>query len=332
MLEYGGEFSTPGELPPGALLRDALPGATLWGSGRAALLALLEARKWRRIWLPTYMCPEVVTALRVFPVERYLDHPLLSPAGLPARTEPGDVVIRVNFFGLRGAEEIERSQGDVIEDHTHDPVGPWARGSRATYALASLRKTFPAPDGGALWSPQGAAVPLEREPTAAHLAAADAKLMAMDWKAQRLRGRPVAKEEHRRLSAAGEERIGSLSGIHPDTRTLLGRASPVGLAAARRRAFEQLAGATPWTVAPRGDPFALVLDLADARRRDRVLRALVAESVYPSVLWPLPWWGSERSSRAVSRRLLTVSCDFRYRDEHVAEVGRLLAALASAPT
>jgi hypothetical protein len=331
-LEYGGDFHATTDLPQGGpLLAELYPKATLWGSGRAALLALLETRRWKRLWIPTYVCDEVVSAAAgAVEVVRYLDHPLLLPAGLPADVVSGDAVLRVNYFGLRGAEEIGRCPGEVIEDHTHDPTGPWARGSKAPFAMASLRKTFPSADGGVVWSPAGERVPEEREATVAHLAAADAKLRAMEMKASYLRGRPVEKKAYRTLFAAGEARIGSLSGIHPETRALLARVSPVALAGKRRDAWEVLSRATPWTVAARGDPFALVLDLGSAAVRDGVLRALVAEGIWPSVLWPLSWWRSERATRLVSKRLLTVSCDFRSPPGIVREVASVLGSLSRA--
>lgn len=146
--EYGGEFSAhdtaraASALAPGPLLAELLPRATLWGSGRAALLALVLERRWKKLWLPSYICGEVIDALDSIEVAFYKDHPLLHPAGLPGRVKDGEAVLRVNFFGLRGAEEAERSQGEVIEDHTHDPLGPWARASRATYAFASLSPPY----------------------------------------------------------------------------------------------------------------------------------------------------------------------------------------------
>lgn len=331
--EYGGEFSAldtarATELEAGPVLAQLIPGATLWGSGRGALRALLAGKRWKRIWLPSYICPEVVSAAEGVAVAFYKDHPLLAPAGLPEAVQPGDLVLRVNYFGLRGAEEAERSVGDVVEDHTHDPTGPWARASRAPFALASLRKTYPTTDGGVLWSPTGAALPAEREPTAHHLAAADAKLHAMALKGQFLRGRSASKEEYRLLSTAGEERIGTLSGPDPETRKLLRRCSPVVLARHRRAAWEKLAPETPFTLTPRGDPFALVLDLETEKRRDSFLRALVVENIFPSILWPLSWWKTDKESRAVSKRLLTVATDFRYPDDAVANVARVLRFLA----
>jgi hypothetical protein len=100
------------------------------------------------------------------------------------------------------------------------------------------------------------------------------------------------------------------------------------LGAAGPGAWEALASATPWTVKPAGDPFALVLALESEKRRDASMRALIARGVFPSLLWPLSWWRSERASRAVSKRLLTVSCDFRYPPGVVQEVASLLRSLA----
>ncbi len=68
-----------------------------------------------------------------------------------------------------------------------------------------------------------------------------------------------------------------------------------------------------------------MLDLTG--RRDRVLRALVAEGIWPSVLWPHSWWRSDRESRRVSKELLTVPCDFRYSNETMDRVEKLLRSL-----
>ncbi len=327
LREYGGEWSAVSELPTGPLLHEIHRGVTLWGSGRATLLALMGTGRWKRIWIPSYMCREVKDALRAFTCATYLDHPLLEPAGLPEKTVPGDLVLRVNYFGLRGADEAERSRGDVVEDHSHDPVGPWARASRATFGMASLRKTFPTPDGGALWSPSGAGVPAEIDATLAHLAAADARREAMEQKALYLRGQPVERAAMRTLFAAGEARIGTLSGIHPETRETVLACSPVELAARSRRSRDVLAAATPWAVPAKGDPFGLVLDLKTHRRRERVLRALIDEGVHPSVLWPLSFF-TAGAAKTASKRLLFVPSDFRYSPRDVETVAEILRGIA----
>jgi hypothetical protein len=66
----------------------------------------------------------------------------------------------MNYFGLRTPPDLELPEGvEVLEDHSHDPVSAWAEQSSADFCLASLRKTLPINDGGALWSPVGHRLP-----------------------------------------------------------------------------------------------------------------------------------------------------------------------------
>jgi hypothetical protein len=135
--EYGGDFPWPEPLEIRALMPPLGRGShfrkgVFFGTGRAAMLGLLEhgkaKRGWRRLWAPSYFCPRVMDTLEQagWDCPRYEDTPLSQPAGLPARVEPGDVVLRMNFFGWRGAEAISGAAHlncDVIEDHSHDPSG-----------------------------------------------------------------------------------------------------------------------------------------------------------------------------------------------------------------
>jgi hypothetical protein len=85
----------------------------------------------------------------------------------PCRPEPDwstlqpandDVVLAVNYFGIRSGEPWrrwhEKRSCFLLEDHSHDPVSGWALHSRADYAFSSLRKRMPVPDGAILWSPK----------------------------------------------------------------------------------------------------------------------------------------------------------------------------------
>jgi hypothetical protein len=247
--EVGGDFPSPAprELAElaGPSLATIFPGATLWASGRAALLAAVLACRAQSLHVPGYVCREVTDALAAAGVRvvGYPDHPLARPAVLPSE---GGLVLRINYFGRRGAEEA-LARPDVIEDHTHDPVGPWARASRARFAFASLRKTFPMPDGAILWSPSGEKVPEPPPATSEHLAAAELKLRGMVMKRQYLAGGPVVKQDFRALLDAGEAR-GRSRGSTP-TRARWSRR-------ARRSRSPRLAAApsTSWRprVRPRG--------------------------------------------------------------------------------
>jgi hypothetical protein len=349
--EYGSHFhwlkENELEAVRGEGIRALHEGATLWGSGRAALLGALEsgrARGWERVFVPSYLCQEVAAALAAarWAVQVYADHPFLHPPGVPSKLlGPGDVLLRVNTFGWRGAEESERPLPGgvaVIEDHTHDPAGPWARASRATLAFASLRKTCPVADGAVVWAPSGEPAPAPARTTDEHAAAADLLHRGMIAKRLYRHGAPTGPAEHRRFFAAGDARIGAgaPSAPLPESVALLDALSPVELGAVRRRNLERivgvagfprewLAGSTP----EGGSPFALVLDLGSRARRDRLVAFLVRRSVFPTILWPMPR-GGDPGSAAVAARTLTLPCDLRYGDDDLDLVGSLLAEAANA--
>ncbi len=319
--------------------------STLWGSGRDAMRALLawgrERLGFERILVPGFFCPEVTSALaRELPVAIYPDAP---GDPLPARVDASarDVLLVVNTYGMRAGARV-CTRAVVLEDHSHDPLSPWAFESEADYAVASLRKTLPLPDGGVLWSPRGRELPPERRWTATHARAAACRLAAMAWKRQYLEGAPLDKEAFRARARAAETAFGSgeISGITPLSRDRL-PALPGG--AWRERRARNLAAFRSALGEVRGvrvveAPFAATLLFDSPGRREQVRAALVAARVYPAVLWPL----EERLHPDVpprhcelSRRLLSLHCDFRYgeRDmERVAEaVRRALSRRRSPP-
>ncbi len=316
--------------------------ATFWGTGRDALRALLrfgrDEKRWKRVLVPTFFCEEVVGALACeLKVARYGDAP---DRPLPARVdeERGDVLVVVNTFGGRDPSPVETG-AIVVEDHTHDPLSPWAFATSADYAVASLRKTLPLPDGGVLWSPKGAPLPPESPPTLAHRRAAGDRLLAMALKRAYLEGGPVEKDAFRDRAVAGERAIGrgEISGMTGASRarlpTLPGakwrerRARNLGVF---RAALGPLAG-----VRLLDAPFAATLVFDDPARREHVRSALLAASVYPAVLWPLEAGRDAALPREhvlFSRRVLSLHCDYRYDDHDMERVARAVrAALASAP-
>jgi hypothetical protein len=296
--------------------------STLWGSGRDALRALLawgrEARGFERVLVPSFFCPEVVTAAaRELPVAIYSDGPDGPP---PARIEAGprDVLLVVNTYGMRKGARIE-TPAVVLEDHTHDPLSPWAFASEADYAFASLRKTLPLSDGGVLWSPRGRALPPERGVTEAHAQAAFDRLAGMVLKRQYLEGHAVEKRDFRARVISSEQAIGKgdISGITPLSRARL-RSLPGRQWREKRArnlaAFRAALGEVPG-VRLLDAPFAATLLFDRPEGREGVRAALVEARVYPSVLWPLescaPPAILERHLD-LSRRVLSIHCDFRY--------------------
>lgn len=345
--EFGGDFPWPQPLEISALMPPFGRGSyfrkgVFFGTGRAAMLGLLEhgraTRGWRRLWTPSYFCPRVMDTIEQagWNCPRYVDTPLSGPAGLPTHLEPGDVVLRMNFFGWRGAEAISWAAHldcDVIEDHSHDPSGPWAIGSRAAYCVASLRKTLPLPDGGWLWSPSAQELPIPGEATDLHLRAAGLKIAGMTLKQHYRAGVPFPQKVFRELLVRGEALLGTGSpgGMHPLASTMLQLLCPLALAERRRKNFTALFEHAPLLkqhspvdgLPPGCTPFALVLVFESTTLRDRVRAALIEQRLYPSLIWSLP---QSQNPQTVDfgNRSLTLPIHFQYSESDVAQAAHTL--------
>jgi hypothetical protein len=355
--EYGSEFHWPdlSRWPRPVTAPPILPrDAQLFGSGRDALRAVLEwgkrERGWRRAWIPSYFCNDVTPVIEssMEKIAFYHDSPLDASPPAPSEANAGrDVVIVLNYFGLRGrnaGESIAAASADVIEDHSHDPWGPWVRASGADWCFASLRKTLPIPDGGALWSPAGLDVPAAGPATDVRKAASHQKLSAMALKTTYLSGGGIDKERFRTLQIEGEKSIaaGPISGATELVRELLRSLPWESWRAARRSNWEFLADSLrpeeglrilePYDA--ESCPFSLVLDLGDGEIRDRLRDLLIDESIYTAILWPLdagPQNDLTRAAARLSRRLLSVPCDFRYSRDDLLRVARsIVTAFRSA--
>lgn len=301
----------------------------LLGSGRDALRSLarhgLKARRWRKVWVPAYLCQEVVAALvrEGLPVRVYPDLPG-RPLQLPAVTA-GDALLVVNTFGLRARHALDLPRGvDLVEDHTHDPTSPWATRSVADFAVASLRKSLPIPDGGALWSPSGHPLPGLVEVTPVRRLAAAAKRAAMELKTKYLAGEPIEKAQYRALALKGEAGMasGQVSAITEETRAQLA-SFPFHWWRAKRRAnfnFMQarlmaLAGIS--VLQPEAEdcvPFSVPFTFERLDARERVRGGLAERRVYPAILWPLEEAICPIPDDAIdfSRRMISLHCDGRY--------------------
>lgn len=309
---------------------------SLWGSGRHALRALLRFGRrvhgWRRLLAPSYYCHDVLAAARrELDVELYAWTPF-AEAPTIVTAGPGDVVLSLAPFGL--PPTVRAVGGPLIEDHTHDPLAPAARWSRADYALASLRKTMPLPDGGVAWSPIGRDVPPEMLVTVRHATAALARLSAMSLKHAYLAGDGVDKTVFRALAIRGERTIavGPPSGISPYSRARLGTIPLAGWRWARRRNLASFRDALgrPDGVSLVATPFAATLVLATPEVRDRVRAGLIAARIYPAVLWPLDHPAVHdvpAASRALASRILSIHCDQRYGPD---DMRRVAAAVREA--
>ncbi len=352
--EQGSEFHWPlaTTLAPAAQVQwpwgeadGQVPGLLL-GSGRDALRLVVahgrDAHGWRRLWVPSYLCQHVVEVLvgTGLPCVTYVDAPNLpGPEPSTLTPDPDDVVLLVNYVGLRGREVLETvdlGEASLIVDHTHDPWSDWAGDSQADYAVASLRKTLPVPDGGVVWSPRGLPLPAAPALSPTRAAAADAKWKAMRLKGHYLAGEQVAKADFRALATEGEAAMasGRVSGMHPATAARLSEFPIAGWRVRRRRNHQALCEAlrdlSGFTVLQSGGdcPFSAFLVFEESAMREQVRLALIEARCYPAILWPMAeplLDGVPEAHRSLGERSLSIHCDMRYDAEDMARVAQVVA-------
>jgi hypothetical protein len=244
--------------------------------------------------------------------------------------EPGEIVLAVNLFGVREAKpwrNWQRRHPDVclVEDHTHDPFSDWAASSTADYAIASLRKTLPVPDGAVLWSPKGNPLPVNFNPSFSSAAAL--LLSGMILKKSYLETGATNEELYRQMRLCqkkGEERLSSASmePISSWSATYLAAGVSIDLRSKRERnargfldaiaCSPRIAGLQPifrnWRVGQ--CPLNPVLLFDNSQRRDGCRASLLKNRIYAAVHWPPSKWLTP-SAADIASRVLTIPLDFR---------------------
>lgn len=335
--EIGSEF----HWDPAVLLRAEqdghLPaGHKLFATGCGAMSTLLRRLALPgRLHVPSFFCLGVAETLSAdMPLAWYRHLPDDRGPRLATLTAvPGDVVLAQNLFGREdGAAWRDwidtHPDVTVLEDHSHDPFGPWAGTSTAQYAVASLRKTLPLPDGGLLWSPRGLDVP---GPVGEPAEGAHLKLAAMLLKAAWLDGRPIAKHAFRDLQQRGERTLlGSAAPPSAFTAAVLPVLDIAGLRAAstgNAQALTALLGVQRF-VPPGAAPFRVQLLSPDEAERDALLRHLASHGIYAPVHWRQDrgsLWSGDEAAAALAARILTVPVDHRCTPTDVHRAAELLA-------
>ncbi|MGX6603140.1 hypothetical protein ACWKSP_13510 [Micromonosporaceae bacterium Da 78-11] len=322
--------------PPSWLPRER----ELFATGCGALSALLRRLGHRgRLHMPSYFCMGVAEALSAdMPIAWYRHLPDgRGPRFGTLRAVPGDVVLAQNLFGHDDGtpwhEWIEANPDvTVVEDHSHDPFSDWARDSTAAYAVASLRKTLPLPDGGLLWSPRGLDLP---EPIGTPSPGAHLKLAAMLLKAAWLDGRPLAKDSFRSMQQQGERvLLGSAGPACEATRAVLPLLDVAGLRATSTRNAEAMIDALPaatgaWRVRPVGGtaPFRVQLVCRSEPVRDAVLDLLARDGIFAPVHWRQDrsgLWSGDAEAADLAGRMLTLPVDHRCGPDDIRRIAAVL--------
>ncbi|MEU4163862.1 hypothetical protein [Actinoplanes sp. NPDC026670] len=295
-----------------------LPGHELFATGAGALSSLLRAlAPAGRLHVPSYFCMGVAEFLaRQIPVTFYRHLPDDGPRWETLRAADGDVVLAQNLFGREEGTAWHNwarahPRVTVIEDHSHDPFSDWARTSTAAYAVASLRKTLPIPDGGLLWSPSGLDLP---RPSGTGPQAAGLKLAAMLLKAAWQDGRPIPRDRFRALQQQGEQQLlGSAAEASAVTAALLPLLDIDGIRSSCARNAQEVSTALGAGVLGAGG-FRVQLVLSSGKERDGLLSYLSKVGIFAPVHWRQDrsgFWSGDEEAAGLGDRMLTLPVDHR---------------------
>ncbi len=343
-LEVGSEFHWQ-TIPDSPCIQWPQPNI-MFSTGREALRCVFkiiqEEHSPNKLFVPEYFCSEVTKWLtkQGIIIKRYCDGPHLDePVWDTITASKGDAVLAINYFGVRNGDFWKRWQKAndrvfLIEDHSHDPLSSWALNSKADFAFVSLRKTFPVPDGGILWSPRGLRLP--SSPICEDWRGSALKLAAMILKKDYL------ENENRRLKKTfrcfqtdGEKLLGEsqLSAISPWSKFMIAAGYPLKWRAAREnnvRIFLGLIANDPlfkplFTDWPSNHcPFNAVLIFFSNFTREKYRLNLIKSGIYPAIHWEVDSDASP-DIQDLASKVMTIPVDHRYGVEDIDYIASVIS-------
>lgn len=337
MKEFGSDFHYIGNYNSDrAHLTDVFRNSILLADGRQCIVLLIRQYGWRRIWTPDYFCYEVLETIKEqteIEIVFYEDNPQeeFNVDALPFKE--GDVLLRINYFGMRDSRSNKSIPVSVIEDHSHDPFGHWALYSDADWCISSIRKSLPLPEGGMMWSPKGYVLSEIPQRSEENEKIAATRWEAMEMKGDYLKGEYVSKAEFRKRFAETEEWFDRAEPSLIDVRTkrFVSKQFDLNLwLGAKRRNWillkDLLKKENCKVLMPEHESctmFSFVVLFDNRRARDHARKNLIGNSVYPAILWNVPEYASV-CSRSFSERMLSIHCDGRYNEEDIRQLANIL--------
>lgn len=286
-------------------------------SGRNALLYILKARKYRKLYIPRFLCDTVTELCKRegYDYEEYAVTAEFLPA-FDRQPGPGEAVYIVNFYGqISDGQllEMKARWGNVIFDNVQDFFRRSLPGIDTVY---SCRKFFGVPDGGYV--------------------ACDVPGLKLETDSSRDRMRHLLG----RFEVSGSAFYGDfqandeafydlpLGKMSPITQNILRGVDYNAVRAARNRNYAQLDAALGarnrlGLTAPEGPycyPFC-------CKNGMEVKRALAARKIYVPTLWPNVLAHPEATAleRDYAENILPLPCDQRYGGE---DMKRIVEAIA----
>ncbi|MDZ4874003.1 MAG: hypothetical protein CLLPBCKN_003399 [Chroococcidiopsis cubana SAG 39.79] len=348
--EVGSEFDWSQEMLTQSPSPNLIPQpAELFSTGTAILLAFAqflpqEPTRRLRLHLPCFFCMKVAVKLNlVFELYWYRDLPTYnSPDFSTLNPLPGDFVLAVNFFGVRDGQvwqdwSAQHQDIILIEDHSHDPFSLWARQSTAQYAMASLRKTLPIPDGAIIWSPQKLKLP---KPVRANSVGAYKRLTAMLLKRAYLDGTNISKKIYRCLDLESQVELDEEENCAASefTANILSCLNIVRFRQQREANVRQILNETAPSESSNWFPlftswvsgfvpFNFILVCKNYEIRDSLRMYLISHNIFPAIHWQqseLEISSQDILAIELSNKILTIPTDQRYTARDIARIGEIL--------
>jgi hypothetical protein len=302
----------------------------LFYSGRNAikyiLLLIGTSRKVNKIWMPGYYCPDVKSCLELeFSNICYYDINPFDPndkIDWSIFSNPEDILIVNNFWGLKQYRIPNNNRPVVIEDHSHGWQSNGCLESTADFCIASLRKTVPLPLGGIAWKPSSSRIDIPlRQENLFEIQRPDND-MERSWelisKAMELKAgckHSGDKKQYLELYAQGESILRSNFDIFPiesskthlleklifkNYRYYKEHNSKLIIPKIEKNDFFSILSHEDFT------PFGLLLIFKNRSELVSLKKYLISKSIYPAELWP------DNDINFEYNFLLNIHLDFRY--------------------
>jgi dTDP-4-amino-4,6-dideoxygalactose transaminase len=285
-------------------------------NARSAFMLLVQHLRPAQVWLPAFICPEVIRALA--PAGATIRFHDRGSIAWSTQVDRGDLVVVLDEFGFPADRTLlrqARDRGAVVVEDAAQALLSTCVGAEADYVVYSFRKFVGVVDGGILSTRLGAPLPQFTlpEPPADWFAVAT---QAADERAAFDRN-GGEKGWFTLFQRAEAEQPAHPCTISADSSEILATAIDWPSCSARRRdnyasLLEHLADwalypELPADVVPLGFPF--VCD-----QRDAVRHALFAAEIFPPVHWPLGDWvpADFTAAHQLAQRIMTLPCDQRY--------------------
>jgi len=327
MKEFGSDFHYIEPDSNSHTFFDHYKRSNLYANGRHAIQALISYAGWKRIWMPDYFCYEIIDAIKKIDIQicYYPDNPLSDDRREidKIKFEEGDVLFRMNYFGLRAYRSNAGLNVPVIEDHSHDLAGDWAIYSNADWCIASLRKTLPIPEGGILWSPKKHQLPEPAMQFDKNILIAKKRWKAMRLKKDYLENKISDKNEFRKLFLETESEFDELpiAAITEDCKEFLSKFDVKTWFQRKQLNWLILSDIQSDKVqilkreTEACNNFSFIMLFQNTVIRDEVKNGLIVNSIYPAILWAIP---EDRSGpKDISDKMLSIACDGRYSTEDI---------------